>query len=85
MKHIKDEIKKKMDSIIIETDSVVVETELLASFEDWKAYKDVQKSGSFNMLSPMAMELSGLEEAVYYDIIENYDEYEKLYGEGMFE
>tara|TARA_R100000664_G_C2689926_1_gene94443 strand:- start:191 stop:427 length:237 start_codon:yes stop_codon:yes gene_type:complete len=78
MKHIKDEIKKKMDSIVIET-------ELLASFEDWKAYKDVQKSGAHNMLSPMAVNMSGLEEAVYFDIIENYDEYEKLYGQGLFE
>ena len=77
MKNIKDEIKKVMGKITVEG--------LLASFEDWKAYKDVQKSGSFNMLSPMAMELSGLEEEVYFDIIENYDEYEKLYGEGLFD
>tara|TARA_R100000234_G_C4995623_1_gene177753 strand:+ start:291 stop:524 length:234 start_codon:yes stop_codon:yes gene_type:complete len=77
MKHIKDEIKKVMGNITVEG--------MLASFEDWKAYKDVQNSGSFNMLSPMAMELSGLEEEVYFDIIENYDEYEKLYGEGLFD
>ena len=78
IKHIKDEIKKVMDN-------VEPIKELLASFEDWKAYKNVQSSGSFNMLSPMAMELSGLDEAVYYDIIENYEDYDQLYGEGMFE
>jgi len=77
MKHIKDEIKKIMENVVVE--------KLEASFEDWKAYKDVQSSGSFNMLSPMAIEMSGLEEEVYFDIIENYSEYEKLYGQRLFD
>ena len=77
MKHIKDEIKKIMENVVVE--------KLEESFEDWKAYKDVQSSGSFNMLSPMAIEMSGLEEEVYFDIIENYSEYEKLYGQRLFD
>ena len=70
MNHIKDEIKKVMD--IMET--------LLASKKDWNAYKRVQMSGAYNMLTPQARELSGLDEDVYFDIIKNYSAYEKAYS-----
>lgn len=69
MKHIKDEIKKVMDKIEV----------LLASKEQWNAYKGVQRSGAHNMLTPQARELSGLDKNIYFDIIKNYSAYEKVY------
>ena len=75
VRHIKEVIKEKMADC----------EELLASKEDWKAYKRVQMNGAYNMLSPMAVEMSGIEEAVYFDIIENYSTYEKLYDGSLSE
>jgi len=48
---------------------------------DWEAYRTVQDSGLYNMLSPDAIRESGLDKDTYFDIVENYDTYyEKFEG-----
>ena len=48
---------------------------------EWEAYREVQKGGLYNMLSPDAVRLSGLDENTYFEIVKNYDTYyEKFEG-----
>ena len=48
---------------------------------DWEAYRQVQDSGLYNMLSPDAIRESGLDKDTYFDIVKNYDTYyEKFEG-----
>ena len=48
---------------------------------DWEAYRTVQDSGLYNMLSPDAIRESGLDKDTYFDIVKNYDTYyEKFEG-----
>tara|TARA_Y100000310_G_scaffold342969_1_gene448521 strand:+ start:952 stop:1122 length:171 start_codon:yes stop_codon:yes gene_type:complete len=47
-------------------------TEISITEEDWKAYRNVQKSGAFNMWDPKAIRMSGLPEDKYLHIISNY-------------
>ena len=44
--------------------------------KNWKAYRRVQDSGLYNMLSPDAVRSSGLDRDIYFEIIKNYDRYE---------
>ena len=47
----------------------------------WKAYRDVQDSGLYNMFSPDAIRDSGLDKNTYLAIMDNYDAlYEKFEG-----
>jgi hypothetical protein len=43
---------------------------------EWEAYREVQKGGLYNMLSPDAVRLSGLDKDTYFEIVKNYDRYE---------
>ena len=47
---------------------------------DWLAYRRVQKTGFYNMLSPDAVRSSGLDKDTYFEIVKNYDRYEKQFG-----
>ncbi len=48
---------------------------------EWEAYREVQDSGLYNMMSPNAVRSSGLDRDTYFSIIERYDElYEKFEG-----
>ena len=48
---------------------------------DWNAYREVQKNGLYNMLSPEAIRLSGLDKDTYFEIVKHYDTYyEKFEG-----
>ena len=48
---------------------------------EWEAYREVQDSGLYNMMSPNAVRSSGLDRYTYFSIIERYDElYEKFEG-----
>jgi len=48
---------------------------------EWEAYRTVQDSGLYNMLSPDAIRESGLDKDTYFDIVKNYDTYyEKFEG-----
>ena len=48
---------------------------------EWEAYRTVQDSGLYNMMSPNAVRSSGLDRDIYFAIIERYDElYEKFEG-----
>ena len=48
---------------------------------DWDAYRRVQKTGFYNMLSPDAVRSSGLDKDTYFDIVRNYNiYYEKFEG-----
>ena len=42
--------------------------------EMFDRYEQVRESGAFNMLSPDAIAMSGLDKDAYICIIENYDE-----------
>ena len=42
---------------------------------DWEAYRTVQDSGLYNMLSPDAIRESGLDKDTYFDIVKNYSTY----------
>ena len=46
----------------------------------FKAYKDVQKSGEFNMLDPRAREDTSLDRRQWYAIISNYNELNAKYS-----
>ena len=48
---------------------------------EWQAYRDVQDSGLYNMYSPDAIRMSGLDKDTYIAIMKNYDAlYEKFEG-----
>ena len=48
---------------------------------EWECYIKVQKGGLYNMLSPEAIRMSGLDKNTYFEIVENYDTYyEKFEG-----
>ena len=50
--------------------------------KDFAAYKGVQNSGLFNMITEagQASELADLSMDTYFDIIRNYDEYRDMYN-----
>ena len=48
--------------------------------DDWEAYRRVQKTGFYNMLSPDAVRSSGLDKDTYFEIVKNYELYEKKFG-----
>ena len=48
---------------------------------DWEAYRQVQDSGLYNMLSPDAIRESGLDKDTYFDIVKNYDTYYEKFEE----
>ena len=43
---------------------------------EWLAYRRVQKTGFYNMLTPDAVRSSGLDKDTYFEIVKNYDRYE---------
>ena len=45
----------------------------------WEAYREVQDSGAYNMLSPQAVDMSGLDKDTYFTIIKNYSELAEKY------
>ena len=47
---------------------------------DWLAYRRVQKTGFYNMLSPDAVRSSGLDKNTYFEIVKNYEKYEEKFG-----
>ncbi|QDP49182.1 MAG: hypothetical protein Unbinned2990contig1002_29 [Prokaryotic dsDNA virus sp.] len=49
---------------------------------EWECYREVQKSGLYNMLTPDAIRASGLDRDTYFDIVKNYNTYyEKFEGD----
>ena len=50
-----------------------------ASKEQFKAYREVQDSGQFNMFTPDAILSTGLDKETYFDIIKHYSEYREKY------
>jgi len=47
--------------------------------EDWESYRAVQNSGAFNMLSPDAIQMSGLSDEKYGYILSNYGDLAKKF------
>ena len=48
---------------------------------EWECYREVQKGGLYNMLSPDAVRLSGLDKDTYFAIVKNYNQlHEKFEG-----
>ena len=52
---------------------------------DWEAYIRVQKTGFYNMISPDAVRSTGLDKDTYFEIVKNYDRYEKQFEGGSDE
>ena len=52
---------------------------------EWEKYREVQKSGLYNMLSPHAVRLSGLDKKTYFIIVEHYDFFYKKFEGGKDE
>jgi len=48
--------------------------------EMFEEYKDIQKSGEFNMLDPRARKNTSLDRVQWYAIIHNYDELNAKYS-----
>ena len=42
--------------------------------EDFEAYEEVRQEGMYNMLSPNAILMSGLDKKTYLEILQNYSE-----------
>ena len=42
---------------------------------EWECYREVQKGGLYNMLSPDAVRLSGLDKDTYFEIVKRYEFY----------
>ena len=52
---------------------------------EWEAYRRVQKTGFYNMLSPDAVRSSGLDKDTYFAILKNYELYEEKFEGGSDE
>jgi hypothetical protein len=51
------------------------------TLEQFNAFRAVQFSGSFNMMSPQARAASGLSKDIYMTILQSYDELQERYGD----
>ena len=49
---------------------------------EWEAYRIVQNMGEFNMFSPDAVAMSGLDKATYFTIIKFYKELKEKFEKG---
>lgn len=50
------------------------------TLQQFNAFRAVQFSGSFNMMSPQARAASGLSKDIYISILQNYNELQERYG-----
>lgn len=50
------------------------------TLQQFNAFRAVQFSGSFNMMSPQAQAVSGLSKDIYISILQNYNELQERYG-----
>ena len=48
--------------------------------KQFKRYQKVQLMGNYNMFSPEAMEVAGLNKEQFLEIMKNYDKLEEKYG-----
>ena len=48
--------------------------------KQFKRYQKVQLMGNYNMFSPEAMEVAGLNREQFLEIMKNYDKLEEKYG-----
>ena len=49
------------------------------SKEDFEAFEYVRQEGMYNMLSPDAILMSGLDKKTYLEIVKNYDDLREMY------
>ena len=47
--------------------------------EDFEAFEYVRQEGMYNMLSPDAILMSGLDKNTYLEIVKNYDDLREMY------
>ena len=55
--------------------------DLYVSKEEFAQYLEVQQSGAYNMLDPMARQITTLDKKQWIHIIKNYAYFKKLYAE----
>ena len=48
--------------------------------EDFEAYEEVRQEGMYNMLSPNAILMSGLDKQTYLEILQNYSELKEKFA-----
>tara|TARA_R100001015_G_C4432725_1_gene29246 strand:- start:138 stop:335 length:198 start_codon:yes stop_codon:yes gene_type:complete len=49
---------------------------------EWEAYRIIQDMGDFNMFSPEAVSMSGLDKSTYFTIIKFYKELKQKFEKG---
>jgi len=69
-----------MKNVKNEAEPKVIKQDVLVSNEEWREYRQVQESGSFNMLDPIARHCTSLSKEQWYHIIQNYQYFINLYG-----
>jgi uncharacterized membrane protein YobD (UPF0266 family) len=47
--------------------------------EDFEAFEYVRQEGMYNMMSPDAILMSGLDKKTYLEIVKNYDDLREMY------
>lgn len=47
--------------------------------EEFEAFEYVRQEGMYNMLSPDAILMSGLDKSTYLEIVKNYDDLREMY------
>jgi len=47
--------------------------------EEFEAFEYVRQDGMYNMLSPNAILMSGLDKKTYLEIVKNYDDLREMY------
>jgi hypothetical protein len=55
--------------------------DLYVSKEEFAQYLEVQQSGAYNMLDPMARQITTLDKKQWFHIVKNYAYFKKLYAE----
>jgi len=69
-----------MENVKNEAEPIVNKQDFLVSQSEWQEYRQVQESGSFNMLDPLARQCTSLDKEQWYHIIKNYQYFVDLYG-----
>jgi len=77
--HLDDLMDELLESIQTETEVVSIKKNKEITKEDFIAYKIVQESGKYNMLSFEAEKATNLPVEKYFKIIQNYTELSKLF------
>ena len=69
-----------MEKLLKAQEPKVNKQDLYVSKEEFAQYLEVQESGAYNMLDPMARQITTLDKKQWIHIIKNYAYFKKLYA-----